>query len=243
MPIFDIHNYIGGSVIPGVSHNAAAIQATLQERGIESAMLYSNHARYVDPLSGNRILRAMIEQSKNLFGCVVTHTNRIEASVTVLRELMGSSKFLAMTITGVHPDEPVRKVVADEILNAYRRFSKPLIIYTPNASAVEAAHEIARAYSMIKVVLLGMGGEDWRSAIAAAHTTTNIYLETSGVLDRVKLPSAVDVLGTHRILFGSGAPQVDVSAAMGLIEDSAISEEAKHRILYDNARKLFGLAE
>ena len=104
-----------------------------------------------------------------------------------------------------------------------------------------AALEIARAFNMIKMVFIGMGGHDWRTAIAAAHVSTNIYLETSGPLDRAKLPAAFDAIGAHRIVFGSGTPHVDAAAAMGLVEDSPLSDDVRKRIYYGNAMRLLGL--
>jgi predicted TIM-barrel fold metal-dependent hydrolase len=241
LPIFDVHSFLGGSAIPGTANNAATITATMQARGVDNALLFSAHARNVDPIAGNRVLKAMIEQSPTLHGCLITHVNRLDASVSAMRELMANKKFLAMAIVGMLPDEPVHKIVADDIINAYRRYGKPLVFFARNAEMVNAALEIAKAYTMLKVVLIGMGGQDWRAGIAAAHATTNIMLETSGALDRAKLPAAVEAIGAHRILFGSGTPGVDAAAALGLIEDSNLSDDAKRRILHDNAHKLFGL--
>ena len=92
---------------------------------------------------------------------------------------------------------------------------------------------------MLKVVFLGMGGPDWRAAIAAAHACTNVMLETSGHLDRAKIPAAEEVIGAHRVLFGSDAPHTDAAAAVGLVEDSDLTDDARARILGDNARRLF----
>src|SRR5205807_138858 len=131
----------------------------------------------------------------------------------------------------IRRDEPVTKMVADEIINAYRRYSKPLFLFTPNGECVQAALDIAKSYPMLKVVFLGMGGADWRIGIAAAHAATNVLLETSGSLDRAKLPAAVEAIGSHRILFGSGTPRVDAAAAAGLIEDSDLSDDARQKIL------------
>jgi hypothetical protein len=241
LPIFDAHSVLGGSIVPGAAANAATISSTMQQRGIDSALVFSAHAHNVDPVAGNRILKANLEQSQNLYGCLVTHINRVEPSVSVMRELMGNRKMLGMAIASVHPRTPLPKLVADEIINAYRRYSKPLFLFAYNAQMVESALEIARSFTMLKVVLVGMGGHDWRTAIAAAHATTNIVLETSGPLDRAKLPTAVESIGFHRILFGSGTPRVDAAAALGLVEDSELAENAKKHILYDNAQKLFGL--
>jgi predicted TIM-barrel fold metal-dependent hydrolase len=240
LPIFDAHCYLGDGVVPGVANNASVITAAMQARGVDAAVLLSAHARRADPAAGNRVLKAMLEQGQNLYGCLVTHVNRVEASMTAMRELMPGRKFVGMAVSGMRPDDFVQKIVADEIVNAYRRYSKPLFLFTPNENAVQAGLEIAKGYPMLKVVFLGMGGADWRAAVAAAHAATNVYLETSGVLDRAKLPAAVAALGAHRLLFGSGFPHVDTAAALGLIEDSDLSEEARRKILSDNARRLFG---
>lgn len=232
---------MGGSVIPGVSANAGVILAEAAARSIDAVVLMSAHARRVDPVAGNRVLARMIEQAPHLYGCLIANTSRAETSTAVMRELMPQRKFLAMAIVSGRWNDPVRRLVADELINSYRRYSKPLFLFTPNGEAVAAAMEIARAYPMLKVVLLGMGGAEWRAALAAAHQCTNILLETSGELDRAKIPAAVAAIGAHRILFGSGSPHLDAAAAMGLLEDSDLSEDARRKILYENAARLFGV--
>jgi len=214
--------------------------AAMKQRGIHGGVLLSRHARNVDPLAGNRVLKATLDQGTNLFGCLVAHTNRPESSIAAMREMMNMSKFLGMTVVTDDLNEPLPRVLTDDILNAFRRFSKVLFVFTPNAGCVQVGFELAKSYPTLKVVFLGMGGKDWRTAIAAAKTATNIFLETSGALDCAKIPAAVPVIGIHRILFGSGSPKVDAAAALGLIEDSGLSEETKQRILFGNAAKLFG---
>src|SRR5258708_4625212 len=242
LQVFDVQSYFGGGVIPGVAASPNAIGAAAREREMDGVVLLSNHARYVDPLSGNRILRKVIERAPELYGCLVTHVNRVDSSITVMRDQMAFRKFVGMAVTGVRTDEPVTKMVSDEIINAYRRYGKPLFLFTPNGECVQSALEIAKGFSMLKVVFLGMGGNDWRIAIAAAHSSTNVLLETSGAMDRAKIPAAIEAIGAHRVLFGSGSPKVDAAAVMGLIQDSGLSEDARRKILYENADKLFGLA-
>lgn len=241
MSIFDSHVCLGGSVVPGVASNPAAIQTAMKARGIDGAVIFSAHARNVEPLAGNRILRAMLNQAPELYGCLVAHVNRVEASITAMRELMPGRKFVGMVIVGAQPGQVVTERSADELVHAYRRFGKPLFLFTPNGEAVQTALEIAKDYPVLRVILLGMGGTDWRAAIAAAHAAPNIVLETSGALDRAKLPTAVQAIGAHRLLFGSGSPHLDAAAALGLVEDSCLSEAARRRILSENAYRLFGL--
>jgi hypothetical protein len=241
MAVFDCHCWLGGSVVPGVAQTPIGVAADFGDHAVERALLLSAHARVVDPLAGNRFVRAAVEQVPALEGCLVAHVNRVDSSVAAMRELMPLRSFLGMAVVGNDLHEPISLPLADEILNAYRRYTKPLLLVALNGASVHAAHQIAKGYPMLKVVLLGMGGRDWRQAVHAAHSATNIVLETSGALDRSKLSAAVEVLGAHRIVFGSGSPATGVAAAMGMVEDAAISDDARRRILWDNAVRLFEL--
>jgi len=241
MAVFDCQCWLGGSIVPGVSQTPTSATADFAEHAVERALLMSAHARVVDPLAGNRFVRAAVEQIGTLDGCLIAHVNRIESSVAAMRELMPLRSFLGMAVVGTDLQEPISLPMADEILNAYRRYTKPVLVFALNGASVQAAHQIARGYPMLKVVLLGMGGHDWRQAIHAAHSATNIMLETSGALDRAKLPAAVETLGAHRIVFGSGSPATGLAAALGMVEDAAVSDDARRRILWDNAVRLFDL--
>lgn len=241
MPIFDIHAYLEGYPAPGINQNGAQVLQTIQARGIERATLLSARAARVDPLSGNRILKAMLEQGPGLFGCLTVNLNRVDVSLQAIRDLLGNRKFVGILLTTPTPQQPLHAIVADEILNACRRYQKPIYLNTPNAACVEVGLHLARTYNMHKFIFLGMGGADWRTGIAAAQQATNVFLETSGPLDRAKLPAAVEAIGAHRLLFGSGSPYLDPAAALGLVEESELSPNSLRNILHENAARLFNL--
>ncbi len=243
MPIFDTHAYLEGYSIPGINQTADQIWQALQPRGITRAVLFSTRAGRVDPLSGNRVLKTMIESQPTLYAGITAHTGRVDSSVQAIKELLGNSKFVGTLVVGSDPEAPLHPLIADDILNACRRYQKPIFIYTPNAACVEVAHTLAKQYSMHRFVFLGMGGKDWQNAVAAAHQATNVMLEVSGELDNAKIPSAVNTLGAHRILFGSGAPHQDPVATMGLLAEAGLSNTNLQRILIENANKLFAITE
>jgi len=241
VPVFDCHSWLGGSIVPGMAQSVETLANAMEHAGIDRALVFSAHARMVDPLAGNRLLRAVVDRSPALYGCLVGHLNRPESSIGAMRELMPKRRFLALAVMGRTPEEPISTAMADELLNAYRRYTKPIMVYALNAASVRGVQEIARAYPMLRVVMLGMGGRDWRQAIRAAHATTNIILETSGSLECAKLEVAVETIGAHRLVFGSWSPHTSAPAAMAMIEDAPISDDAKRRILWDNAVRLFDL--
>jgi predicted TIM-barrel fold metal-dependent hydrolase len=242
VPILDVHCYLGGSVVPGVGHDGPSVLEAMRERGVQSAIAISTHAMAVDVAAGNRIVRAAIDKVPDLYGCLVARTNRVEESVASLRELAGHRKVLGMLLIGRHSGDPVGKAAADEVLNAYRRFGKPVFLLTPHGECADAALEIARGYGMLKVILLGMGGDDWRRGIAVADAATNVLVETSGSPDGAKLPAAVEALGVHRVVFGSGFPHVDPAVGLAALDAAGLSVEARRRIAGENARRVFELA-
>jgi predicted TIM-barrel fold metal-dependent hydrolase len=243
MPVLDVHVQLEGYGIPGINQNAAQVGKFMQARGIDRCVLMSTRAGRADPLSGNRILKAMLDQEPGMLGCLVAHLNRVDASLQAIRDLMALRRFVGVALMPTNPTQPLHPLVADEMLNACRRYQKPVFLFTPNAACVEAGLHLAKTYNMHKFIFLGMGGADWRTGIAAAHQSVNIHLEMSGALDRAKLPAAIEAIGSHRILFGSGMPALDPVAALGLIEDSGISAIDQRRILCDNAVKIFNLGE
>jgi predicted TIM-barrel fold metal-dependent hydrolase len=224
-----------------MAQNASALTSTMSAAGVDRALVFSAHACLVDPLAGNRLVKAVVEQSPNLYGCLIGHLNRPESSLSAMRELMPRRRFLALAVVGTNREEPVTRSMADELLNAYRRYTKPIMVYALNSASVQGALEIARAYPMLRLIMLGMGGRDWREAVRAAHAATNIVLETSGALECAKLKCAVDTIGAHRIVFGSWSPHTGAPTALGMIEDAPISDDAKRRIMWDNAIRLFDL--
>jgi len=241
MSVVDVHVHLEGYGIPGINQNAAQISQFMRARGIERCVVMSSRAAQADPLSGNRILKAMVDKEQGMFGSLVAHLNRVDASLQAIRDLMSSRCFVAVSLISTNPSEPLHPLVADEVLNACRRYQKPVLVHTPNAACVEVGLHLAKTYNLHKFVFLGMGGADWRTGIAAAHQCVNIHLEISGALDRAKLPAAIEAIGAHRILFGSGLPRLDPVAVLGLIEDSGISASDQRRILGENAVKMFGL--
>ncbi len=241
MPTIDSNIVLEGSVIPGKFHSAQDLSTLLTERGIDIAVARSARAAMVDPTAGNRILKSVLDMNSSLLGCVTAHLGRPKASLDSIKEHLGSRRFVAVMLAGSHPQEPLNPLIAEEILNGCRRYQKPVYVNCPNAACVAAALTLAKAYTTHRFVLLGMGGQDWDSAVAAAHQSSNIYLDISGALDVRKIPTAIETIGINRLIFGSGLPVCDPMAFLGLLEDSNVRPNDRRRILYDNAEKLFGL--
>jgi predicted TIM-barrel fold metal-dependent hydrolase len=224
----------------GKPYGAQGVLGQMQKYRIETSILFSAMAVSSDFKAGNQELTQVLQDQPNLYGYFVLNPNYEDESIEAMRTALNSRKFVAAALF-VGDSQPFPNLDDyDTILNAYRRFAKPVYIYTDSAEAVMAAIEIAKAFPTIKFILGSMGGNEWKRTMACSKQL-NVYLETSGSFDAEKIEEAVANFGDHRVLFGSGSPYADPVSALALVQSSRIPRESMEKILGENARTVFGL--
>ena len=235
MPIFDAHVYYGETPFSKSLATREAILATLRSREIEGAALLSGLAVDCDFVTGNRRLREIVSAEDGLFGWVMLNAGYSAESQEEQRRHEMKRGIVGVAMYG-HNGKPVVLEDAREILNAQRRYAKPVALHIPDGEAVHAAREIAVAFPAMKFLWLAMGGDDWRSAVATAKQYLNIYLEISGSLDTDKIAYASSMLTPRKLVYGSGQPHSDPSLPLSLVETSpTLTRADRSRILSENA--------
>jgi predicted TIM-barrel fold metal-dependent hydrolase len=212
----------------------------MQKYGVERSIVSSTIGNSCDFQLGNMQIAQVVKANPALKGCVVTNINYPEQSQKDMHTYLGDDSFAGMLLTVGMRDKPVILAESEELLNAHRRFVKPVFLHVPTKEALFAANEIAKAFPIMKFVLLKMGGEDWRIATVLADRTLNLVLEVSGSFSPDKLKFAVERIGSHRLVYSSGLPYVDPSAVIGLVNDADISDADKRNIFENSARRTFG---
>jgi predicted TIM-barrel fold metal-dependent hydrolase len=208
--------------------------------GIESSVLVPSLAMTSDFQLGNKELFEVVGSNDRLYGYFVPNPNYTEESIQLMRTMMNSSKMVgAALFQGSSAPYPNVDDYRD-ILNAYRRFSKPVLVNTPNAESIAAAEKMAKEFPNVKFIFGSMGGEDWRRALMGS-AQLNVVYETSGSFDAEKIEMAVTSAGAHRVLFGSDLPFSDPASMLALIRSSSIPREAMQKIVDLNARKLLNI--
>ena len=217
-----------------------AIMAALDKYKVENAVLVSGFAVTCDFREGNKQLWEAIKDDDRLFGCLVVNPNYTSESIELMRTEMSRRKFVAVALfQGASRPYPNVDDYRD-ILNAYRRFSKPVFVDTPHAAAADAAKQIAAEFPGVQFIFGSMGGADWRRALDIGKLL-NVHMETSGSFDVEKIEMAVERLGAHRVLFGSDLPHSDPAAEIALIRSSSIPESDMRKIFGENALSLLKL--
>ncbi len=235
MPTFDTHAYFGTSPFSSDLATREAVLDTLRRREISGVALISALGAQCDFVAGNKRLREIVSPEDGLFGWVTLNAGYSAESQEEQRRhqnrrgMVGAALFAA-------PGKPVTLEDAREILNAQRRYAKPVALPVPDADAVHQARLIAAEFSAMKFIFLGMGGEDWRAATAVAKRHLNIYLEISGSLDTDKIAQASSVITPRKLLYGSGLPGGSPELTLALVESApTLTRPDRNRILSENA--------
>ncbi|MGI4791554.1 MAG: amidohydrolase family protein [Janthinobacterium lividum] len=238
MPTFDTHAYFGTTPFSTDLATRASILETMRRTDLTGIALISALAAQCDFVAGNRRLREIVAPEDGLFGWVTLNAGYSAESQEEQRRhqnrrgMIGAALFAA-------PGRPVTLEDAREILNAQRRYAKPVALPIPDAEAVHQARLIAAEFPAMKFVFLGMGGEDWRIAVAAAKKHLNIYLEISGSLDTDKIAQASSVITPRKLLYGSGLPGGSPELTLALVESApTLTRPDRNRILSENATAL-----
>ncbi len=239
MALIDTLSILGCGAPCAGQFGREALLKRMDTLGITHGIVASSLALASDFTTGNARLASEISGERRLLGYAVVNTNHPAEAIESIREYMPKKQFVGLYLIQGDIETPVAGTDAEEILNAYRRFGKPLLISTPNRHCVYAAAEIAKRFELIKVVLVGMGGRDWRSAIAPATEHLNIYLQTTGEISPDKIREGWASVKGNRMMFGSGAPATDPAVVMGMIEEVGLSEREKQQMFAGNAERTF----
>jgi len=242
MPTFDVHAFYGATPFSSSMATRDSILTTLRGAGLDGAALISGLAADCDFVAGNRQLREIVSPEDGLFGWVTLNAGYSVESQEEQRRHLNRRGMVGAALFGT-PGRPVTLTDAREILNAQRRYAKPVAVSVPDADAVHAARLIAAEFPAMRFVFLGMGGEDWRTAVAVAKQHLNVYLEVSGSLDADKVAQASSVVTARKLLYGSGLPHGSPHLTRALVESApTLTRPDRGRILSENAVALLRTA-
>jgi hypothetical protein len=248
--IIDIHCGWGATAAAPHWNTIDTIRATMQARGITAVFVSSLLARRYDVVAGNKALAEQLSPESphvgtDVRGWFVIHPARTHEILHQMRDHLYHPMFVgaalyADPVTGM----PVTVSDAHDLVTGFRRYGKPLLVEVNSAAAMRETLRIADDLAGVRVIATGMGGEEWREAIAMSQRASNLALDISGALVPEKIEYAIDVLhGTRKLLFASGAPHTDPAAVLALLDELDLPDEDRERILFRNAERMFGMEE
>lgn len=242
MPIIDCYGQLGPQPFPTRAVKPEALEELMQRFGVEMTFVAATEALRGSMKAGNAWLVEQIADRPKFRGYCVVNPLMLEASQEEMRKYLSKELFVGAMIHEGYVKRPLNSDAMRALVKALLRYDRPLLLSINDPRQINDLQEVVREFTTMRFVILQMAGEHWPMAIALAAKIPNVYLETGGmVADFDKLAEAVQVVGVHRLIFGSGMPLINPVYALGMVRDSAIPALEKERILVRNAKKLFNL--
>ena len=103
--------------------------------------------------------------------------------------------------------------------------------------------ECAEKYSDLTIIMAHMGGKNYiEDAIRLAKKIDNIVLENSVQASFERTKKAVEVLGSDRLFYASGAPNCHHITPLAIIKLMELPEDEEELILSKNILRIFNLS-
>lgn len=239
MPGVDILAQLGEA--DWIRTDGAELQRAAGRARFDVMGVASRRALAGDLAAGNAEVKALLAEAPTMRGWVVINPVYPERSSEELRKYASSPKWLGAFIHPGMTGESLASVATREMLNAYRRYTKPILVHVADEQATRDLDALAREFTQLKIIAQGAGGDDWQACALVAKQATNVFLEPfSGGPHRGKLEAILATVGPNRVVFGSNYPDSNPGAALGLWMDSKLSDSEKQAVLTTNAVRLFG---
>ncbi len=245
MALIDVHCHLGAWNFPIPGRGTVDSLLRLCDRyDIRWAICSSTQAIVYDMVRGNAWMAEQIARTDRLLGYVVCDPNDIEASVREMEAYLPTDKFVGIKI---HPSyarcDPSHPRMAELFAEIARR-ARAVLIHTFSAQAARAVAEYARRYPDLQIILAHAGGPQTEGAAAAVAGLPNVYLDfCCSHSFRGRLERALELVGPTQLVYGSDMDLLDPAFTLGMFEDAGLTDEQKRMAYWDNAARIFRLAE
>lgn len=242
MPVIDCYGQLGPQPYPTQATTPDALEALMSRFGVDMTFVAATEALRGSMSAGNAWLANQIADRPKFRGHCVVNPLMLEASQEEMRKYLVRENFVGALLHEGYVRRPLNAEPMRALVKSLLRYDRPFLLHITDPREINDLQDVAREFATQRFIILHMAEEHWPMALALASKITNVYLETGGmVADYDKLAEALEIVGGHRLLFGSGMPLINPAYALGMVRDSAIPPMEKDRILSRNARKIFNI--
>lgn len=197
------------------------------------------------------ILKPLERWPDLLLGMIQLNANDVSASLAALERWLRDGPMLGVYFPGSGPGALCcSNSNFHPLVERINQLGGVIMVHTwfktggkqgPGESTPAELAELAAKYPEQKFLCAHAGGE-WEQGIRAVRSSPNILIETSG-FDATAgfIEMATSELGAERIVFGSHLPSRSLGTELAKVTGAQIPNEAKHKILGENYRRLLKL--
>lgn len=245
--VIDIHCHIAEQ-----RYTAENVVETMDEFSIDKAVVVYSATRLLRPAdflrANNFVTEATKKFPRRLIGfTIVNPLYEDEAFREVDRCIAQGLKGIKL-LPPAHGFYNIDSPIMNPLVEKAIELDMSIFIHTDFNMRICTPYQLAvlaRRHPKAKLIMghMGIDPEMIRFVPDIVKDLENVYLDISNTPDMPELvvTKPVEVLGSHRILFGSDGPTLHPIFPLKKIEMAKISEKDKENILGNNARRLLGL--
>ena len=246
MKVIDMHAHI--FCANGIEREKRVLLETIEAYGIERICISPLDGFYpdVDTVENmNREAYLFAKEHSDKVSSYVYLSPEHENSLDVLRR--GIEDY-GMIGAKVWVSERCDSPKMDRLAEALISYRKPLLIHSFKKSTCQVAQEstavnvkaLAERYPELSIIMAHVDGNCYEG-VECIRCCPNVFVDVSGsTARRGEVEYAVRHLGEDRVMFGSDTTGCSFAIPLGKVLDADISKEAREKILYLNAIRLFG---
>jgi uncharacterized protein len=251
----DVHAHYGPTFFPIRIEKEEAITGMMDSYSIDICIVSSFKGLFYGmPGCNEEVYQGLKNSRGRLAGYIVANPNHPEVSLSDIERFSKFKEFVGVKLHPAWHGVPIDDERYIPILKLCEEKDLPVLIHSfvsefigSQVSEPERVAKIGKQYHC--PIIMGHLGGNTRRGVEAARSAANLYIEICGgrqdadsrsvwTVDRVALP--VKVLGADRVLFGTDLPLVDPSSSFGILEEAELSSTDRDKIMYVNAKNLFG---
>ncbi len=220
----------------------------MQRCHIDAALVYTHHAKEVDPQRGNDLTLEYCRQQTCLYPCWIAlphHATDFPPPEQLL-EQMEQNQVRALKL---FPRQFKFQVDRDTVGPLLSRIESAGLLLLIDAGVHGAFCQISwqelawigEHFPRCNVLLQSIRWESTRQLLPLLKRYKNFYIEFSGYQGNRMVEFWCQEIGAERLLFGSQAVQKSMGAARAYIDYAEISESQRRAIAGENLNRLLGV--
>lgn len=239
MPLIDLHCHLGYSreTLAIGAPDGSAAKSYADQFGIEM-LCFSSPQASVDLHGGNEALVSHLALDPRFHGWLTLSVHQPEVSMELARKYLVKTSWCGTVLLQDSDADAVTLQGGREVLNALRRYTRPVLVTISTPATLHAALEAAREFGPLKFLLSPQNEYLTGITVPAMKEVINTsFLPVAAFSERDVVAHAVQILGERRVVWGSDWGRFHPAAALGMIRDSALIGGQRERVGYRNAKE------
>ncbi len=232
------HFGVGAQTLATRPPGIEAASAFATQFDVESMCLASSEAA-TDLGGGNARLAEALKTDARFKGWLELSVHQADLSQELARKYLMKTQWVGSRFEQTHDGDAIDSAGGLTVVNALRRYGKPILVTCHSPSTMSAFVRVAREFHTLRFLLSPQNEALTSDAPPQIKEILNVsFLPSAQWCERDVIAQAVAVLGERRILWSSDWGRLHPAAAMGMLRDSAIGKLQRERIVMRNAREL-----